>query len=78
MKAYWGNTRISPFFPDLGTTGFRANIFTFRPLYTQRMIPRFPLYRRLGGFSDWSGYFREETGLLDFAARSLVHILTAL
>ena len=78
MKAYGGNTGVSPFFPDLGTRGVRAISFTFRPLYTQRMIPQFPLYRRLGGFSVWSGHFIEETALLDFPVRSLVDVLTAL
>jgi len=78
MQAYGGNTGLSPFFPDLGTRGVAAIRFTCRPLYTQRMIRRFPLYRRLGGFSVWSGHFTEETALLDFAARSLVDILTAL
>jgi hypothetical protein len=78
MKAYGVNTGISPFFPDLGTKWVGVISFTCRPLYTQRMIPRFPLYRRLGGFSVWSGHFTEETTLMDFAARSLVGILTAL
>jgi len=63
MKAYGENKGISPFFPDLGTRGDRAISFTFRPLYTRRMTPRFPLYRRLCGLSVWSGHFREEIAL---------------
>jgi len=45
MKAYGGITGTSPFFPALGTRGVRAISFTFRLLYTRRMILRFPLYR---------------------------------